>query len=108
MCYEGRDVIQYGPAEDGRPYQFDAGTFDDLGRRRELPAPAEARGCPPLPPTDLKVHDPNVVAPLREPLQEVMALMWAPLNPVRFLEDEYSHDAYSRVEYAVGNAPRDF
>ena len=87
---EGGCINDQRDADDGGPYDFDGRTFDDLRWRQKLASRAESQPSPPLRPTDLKVHDPNVVAPLAESLEEMVALMRAPLNPVRLLEDENS------------------
>src|SRR2546426_2529717 len=97
VCCKRVRIVHKRDAEEGWPYDFDARTLDNLGRGGELPSRAESRSRLASPPTDFKVHNPNVVAPLAESLKEVVALIRAPLNPVRLLEDEDSHVALPRT-----------
>ena len=105
---EGGRIDHQRDADDCGPYDFDGRTFDDLRWRQKLPSWAEWQPRPLLRPTNLKVHDPNVVASLAESLEEMVALMRAPLNPVRFLEDENSQVGLPRTVSATPNYSKGF
>ena len=105
---EGGRIDYKRDAEDGGPYDFDRRTFNDLWLGRELPSRAESQPRPLVRPANLKVYDPNMVAPLAESLEEMVALMRASLNPVRLLEDENSQLGLPRTICATPNRSKGF
>ncbi len=45
----------------------------------------------PVPPSDIEIDDEDLVAALHQSLDQVVALMRPPLNPIGFLENEDAH-----------------
>jgi hypothetical protein len=75
----------------GRSDYFNFRTFHDLWRSDESGMTRDDGSAMLSSPADLEIHDPHLVPLCRKPLKKVVALVRAPLDPIRLLKDEDAH-----------------
>jgi hypothetical protein len=75
----------------GRSDYFNFRTFHDLWRSDESGMTRDDGSTVLSSPANLEIHDPHLVPLCRKPLEKVVALVRAPLDPIRFLKDEDTH-----------------
>jgi hypothetical protein len=71
----------------GWAHDSDRLAFCNLGLCLKHLAKCQPTAAGSFAPTDLEIYHYDFVAPLLEPLEQMVALMRAPINPIRLLKD---------------------
>ena len=92
--------------KNGGPHDLNLCPFDELVWGDEVPPGRQSWQIASLLPANFKVYDADAVTPLAKPLEEMVALVGAAVDPVRFLKDKDSHAAFHPSSTSLANTPR--